>query len=106
MTFKTFEDVEAYWDSIGCEHKQRKVVCAAIRHKDNKYLVICGPRHYDAVMRRTLDFMQHMNHHDFHDQGFVDQWGIYMSREEARAVAIECGIEPDLKNTLFSEDLY
>lgn len=105
MTFKTFDEVQAYWDSIGCKHKQRKVVCAAVRHKEIKEVVICSARHFDALMRSIINLTE-WTHHDFREQGFVDQWGIYMSREEARAVAIEYGVEPDLKNTLFSEDLY
>lgn len=103
--FKTFEDVEAYFAEAKIRRPQRRVICAAVRHKDNKQAVICGPRHFDRVMRTTLTLMG-ANHHDFHDQGFVDQWGMYMSREEARVVAIEAGIKPEQNKLLFSEDLY
>jgi hypothetical protein len=85
----------------------RWVVCAANRHK-TRGIIICGARHWDEVMRGQVEAMGE----DYHswDQGFIDQRGEWMTREEAHEVAKEngqirrrCG--GDAKR-LFSENLY
>lgn len=81
----------------------RRVVCAAIR-KDR--LIIAGARHYDSVMRAAI---KSMNRPDLFkaEQGFIDQWGVFLSREEALSIARNAGqIEADSAKMLFSEDLY
>ena len=91
---------------------QRRVVCSAIRKGDT---LICGPRHFDQIMREQIDQMHYHNRlmayaHDA-EQGFIDQWGKFMNREEAFEVATAAGQirqktgNPDSKE-LFSEDLY
>lgn len=86
----------------------RRVVCAANRHRGNKLLIICGARHWDKLMRAQANAMGH----DFKawDQGFVDQFGDWMTREEAWIVAVDqnqvrrrCGGDGE---RLFSENLY
>lgn len=86
----------------------RRVVCAAVLYEDGTMLV--GPRHYDSTM---LD--QYKRHgigmtEDQAVQGFIDQWGKFMTREEAHKVASEqgqirhrCGGDA---RRLFSENLY
>lgn len=60
------------------------------------YLLV-GNRHFCPLMRMTMDNLgisQYPTHHLHHvgdDQGFVDQWGVYMSREEAWEVAKAAG---------------
>ena len=72
----------------------RRVVCAAIRAADGS--VLLGIRHYSADMRaqisarRAVDGAKFKHRHD-EDQGFVDQHGVFMSREEAYAVAEAAG---------------
>ena len=68
----------------------RRVVCAAIRAADGDVLI--GIRHYSADMRKQIE--ERADGHKFktrydEDQGFVDQWGYFMSREEAYMVALE-----------------
>lgn len=67
---------------------QRRVVCAAIRAADGEVLV--GIRHYSPDMRRQIeqrrDGAKFKHRHD-EDQGFVDQHGVFMSREEAFKLA-------------------
>ena len=93
----------------------RKVVCAAIRAADQEVLI--GVRHYDVLMRRQIS-MRTDGHKFMHlldeDQGFVDQDGNFMSREEAYEVATIAGQDIDDHKCgvglngmkLYSEGLY
>ncbi len=71
---------------------QRRVVCAAIRAADGSLLL--GIRHYSHDMH--LQIATRINGDSFkgrrdEDQGFVDQRGVFMSREEAYRVAASAG---------------
>lgn len=82
----------------------RRVVCAALRNQDG--MIVCGARHNDAVMRAQMGSADWRKA----DQGFIDQYGVFMTREEAHKVAIEAGqiirrCGGDEKR-LFSENLY
>ena len=94
---------------------QRRAVCAAIRAADGSLLL--GIRHYSPDMHAQIDarrdgakFMHRMDE----DQGFVDQHGVFMSREEAYEVAHWAGQISDRKACgnglngpkLYSEGLY
>ena len=72
--------------------KQRRVVCAAIRAADGE--VLLGIRHYSNDMHRVIemrmDGARFLTRFD-EDQGFVDQHGVFMSREEAYQVASAAG---------------
>lgn len=74
------------------EVPEQRVVCAAIRAEDGSILL--GVRHYSADMRRQIeqrrDGKKFEHRHD-QDQGFVDQRGAYLSREEAYRVAARAG---------------
>lgn len=77
----------------------RRVVCAALRHGS---VIICGPRHWDAICRGSSK--------DGWEQGFVDQRGEFLTREEAWTVAFCAGqilrrVGGDGER-LFSENLY
>ena len=67
---------------------QRRVVCAAIRAADGSLLL--GIRHYSPDMHTQI--AARMDGHKFkhrtgEDQGFVDQHGNWLTREEAYTVA-------------------
>lgn len=67
---------------------QRRVVCAAIRAADGDLLL--GIRHYSADMHRQIAARTDgakFCHCLGDDQGFVDQHGVYMTRDEAWTVA-------------------
>jgi hypothetical protein len=68
------------------------LVCAAIRAEDGS--VLSGIRHYSMDMHKQIearrDGEKFTNRHD-PDQGFVDQWNVYMTREEAYQVASSAG---------------
>ena len=95
---------------------QRRVVCAANKYVcnfDGKVIIIAGARHYDLVMRSQIEALEksywHLIKHT-EVQGFIDQRGEFMTREEAWQVALHagqivrrCGGDG---SRLFSENLY
>ena len=90
----------------------RMVVCAANRHSDTGLIVI-GARHYDDRMTDQYITLCVANQNPplaTSEQGFIDQHGVFMTREEAWGVALaagqiryRCGGDGD---KLFSENLY
>lgn len=89
--------------------KDRRVVCAAIAYKG---LLILGPRHFDTTMRAQIDQTRTAGlvASRSWEQGFVDQYGVFMTREEAWVVAGAAGqiirrVGGDGKE-LYSENLY
>jgi len=85
------------------ERNYRVVVCAALRHLHNGE-IICGVRHWDRLMREQTAGK------DSWEQGFVDNAGSFLTREEAWEVAEKAGqivrrVGGD-GHELFSENLY
>ena len=92
----------------------RRVVCAAIRAEDGD--IIVGIRHYSPDMRAQIN--SRFDGGKFlcrggDEQGFVDQFGTYMTRQEAWIVAQSNGqiiqkVDGNEANggTLYSENLY
>lgn len=94
----------------------RRVVCAAIRAADGDLLL--GIRHYSRDMHAQIaartDGAKFKHRHD-EDQGFVDQHGVWMDREEAHEVAHfagqiirpeACSVSTENVPRLYSEGLY
>ena len=88
--------------------KPRVVVCAALRIKliAGEERTVCGARHYDRSMYGQLAGLTWTET----DQGFIDQFGVFMTREGAYEVAkaagqikYRCGGD---EGVLFSENLY
>lgn len=91
--------------------KQNRIVCAANQYTDGTLIV--GARHFDSVMRATLEkinpdlsYWKKLGH----EQGFIDKFGKFHSREEAHKIAEaagqivrRCGGDEE---ELFSENLY
>lgn len=76
------------WERSGT---QRVVSMAA--NIVNGYL-ITGNRHFCPIMRMQLDNLALETPYEHclaTDQGFVDQWGVYMTRQEAWEVALAAG---------------
>jgi len=93
----------------------RRVVCAAIRAANGDLLL--GIRHYSEDMHRQIHWRkdgERFEHRLDEDQGFVDQFGVWMGREEAYLVALGAGqiVRPEACGRgingpkLFSEGLY
>lgn len=67
------------------EPKQRRVVCAAHRHSETGE-VITGVRHLDSFILKQIE-LRGEKPFDWYDQGFVDQFGVFLTREEALKLA-------------------
>jgi hypothetical protein len=88
-----------------------RVVCAALLNTKTGE-VICGARHFDTVMMQIIEAMGPVAKTNWRtaQQGFIDQFGNFLSREEARVVAEREGQIirrfscPE--HMLFSEHLY
>ena len=83
-----------------------RVVCAAMRNK-NGY-VLCSPRHWDRIADDTVARSE--EYWEDAVQGFVDERGNFLTREEAWIVAEKAGqiirrVGGD-GTKLFSENLY
>ena len=83
-----------------------RIVCAALL--SDKGLIV-GPRHYDAVMQKQFHAFGCKEESEV-VQGFIDQHGNFLDREEAYVVALRngqiikrCGGD---EGKLFSENLY
>ena len=90
---------------------KRTIVCAAILHTTSG-VIICSPRHFDAVCRKQM-----IAHGGLlwsgAEQGFVDQYGVFLSRTTAWQIAFDggqivrrCGGDTTDGGTLYSENLY
>jgi|TARA_R110000851_G_scaffold157578_1_gene300430 hypothetical protein len=62
----------------------RYVVCAA--NKFDGGLIICGVRHWDKLMCNVADNIDDSKLQDC-IQGFVDQYGLFITRTEAATIA-------------------
>ena len=82
------------------------VVCAANRLASG--LIVCGARHHDAVMNAQIKASGES--HIGETQGFIDQFGNFMTRSEALQVALRSGQRKKRcvgdSEQLFSENLY
>lgn len=92
------------------ETPMRRVVCAACRFPDG--IIVLGARHWDPLM--SASYRAFASAHDLErkeeEQGFIDQYRVFMSREEAWEVANAAGqiirrVGGD-EGCLYSENLY
>lgn len=92
----------------------RRVVAAACKYGD---VIFCGARHYDSVMRTQMKHFREEQELELLErgdvkQGFIDQFGVFMDRQEAWKVAWEagqinsCRIFSGCWGTLYSEDIH
>lgn len=86
----TGKDLIVVWRRI--DQVSRRIVCAAIRGKSGG--VILSVRHHDSAMSSSIlsrkdavDFI-HLNSED---EGFVDNYGIFLTRKEAFVIAERSG---------------
>ena len=95
-----------YWAENGIVKPQQYVVCAANKIGD---VVLCGARHWDKVMRKQAEAMGIKCGNE--EQGFIDQFGDFLTREEAMLIVKKNGQRFDIERNggdvaLFSEGLY
>ena len=105
--------------------KERWIVCAATKIVSNqgKEILLIGPRHWDRTMHLQyglIDDSHNIQYRDYEkdEQGFIDQYGLFLTREEAWTIAQENGqikrrvggdervVAGETKYRLFSENLY
>lgn len=93
--------------------KRQKVVCAAIQLKDG--LVVTGARHFCPTMVAQLERIKNLDDPigfaATSEQGFIDQWGNFLTRQQAYVIAerqdqFKGEGAPHTKGCLYSEDLY
>lgn len=89
----------------------RLVVCAANRNRTTG-LIICGARHFDEIMHKQMEARPAEERDDWREseEGFIDQSGNFLTREEAHKVATASGqirrrVGCD-ERALYSENLY
>ncbi len=98
-----------YWTENNIDKPAQRVVCAANRNKDNGR-IICGARHWDKVMHsQRPDIMKEPTFR--WEQGFIDQFGDFLTREQAWDIAVAQGqifrlCYEGQKGYLYSENLY
>ena len=63
----------------------RRVVCAAMFKEDR---IITGARHFDKVMRSQMASSEGIPWWTDCEQGFIDQFGDFISRKEARKIVL------------------
>lgn len=82
------------------------IVCAAVQFEDG--LIVAGARHFDPVMRSVIGRLG-LTGSFGPKQGFIDQRGNFLTRQEAMVIARKNGQLLDHvgpSNTLFSESIY
>lgn len=93
-----------------------RIICAAnkLRLENGSIIVIAGARHWDKGMHQVADALFHGLEREL-EQGFIDQFNNFYTREEAWIIAETNGqiirrVGGDTKldgtGRLFSENLY
>ncbi len=96
-----------YWTERGLTKPQQIIVCAANRVGD---LIICGARHCDPIMRAQAAAAGVRL--TASEQGFINQFGEFLTRREAMDIVLENGQPFDAQRNsgngrdLYSEGLY
>ena len=104
------------WIFDGLKPEDVRIVSAAIKIKKPGYkgLILPGARHFSPAMRQWMQYLivrTDLTKEDFTqaEQGFVDQYDRFWTREEAAEIVTLNGQplrEPLRGRQLFSEDLY
>jgi hypothetical protein len=87
------------------------IVCAACRLPGDE-VIFCGPRHFDETIRKQIDAARMMHLARDMEQGFIDQYGNFLTREEAMQITKRTGQivhlsrQAGITDELYSEGLY
>lgn len=109
------EPIPAKGKHCACKKPQR-VVCAANRSSVTGK-IITGARHWDSIMRQQVNWLDPSSNNGRQmpdewagaEQGFIDQYGQFLTRQEAFIIAKNQNqiLYPGFDTgTLYSEDLY
>lgn len=93
--------------SVSPNKAKEFIVCAANRLPNG--VILCGARHWDNIMCNQADAMGVEGGDE--EQGFINQFGEFRTREEAMKIVLENGQPFDIDRNmgdlcLFSEGLY
>lgn len=96
-----------YWTEKGLIKPDEVIVCAA--NKLPNGVILCGARHWDTIMCAQADAMGVRGGDE--EQGFINQFGEFRTREEAMQIVLKNGQRFDIDMNggdkyLFSEGLY
>jgi len=101
-----------YWKDNNITKPQQTIVCAACKSGS---IILCGVRHWDKIMNKLFAKIK-VAYPDLRssgfEQGFVDQFGKFLTREEAMEIVKENGQPFDKERNggsdkeLYSEGLY
>lgn len=83
------------------------MVCAAVKYPSGH--VLLGARHFGPAMRDQYKALGLTAEETGSVQGFLDQWDVFMTRQEALETATKARqilIKTHPANKLFSEDIY
>ena len=98
-----------YWKDNNIVKPQQIVVCAACKLGE---LIVCGARHYDTIMNLQIDACGRTGWGAGSEEGFIDQFGQFLTRKEAMQVVKDNGQPFNKKRNggsdkeLYSEGLY
>ena len=97
-----------YWKDNNIKKPKQVIVCAACRV--DGYMV-CGARHFDKVMTNIIKHLPYDLRWPMAEQGFIDQFGEFITREIALEIVKNNGQPFDedrngASDCLFSEGLY
>ncbi len=95
-------DSRANSDS-NANRKPRRIVCAALRHRQHASRIIASVHHGDPVAVNQMHPME--NPGDF-EVGFLDNRGVFLTRVEAAEVAVAAGQVGAGNTLLMSEEIY
>lgn len=106
------EDISKQYITPEIDPVPRRVVTAANFH-EGEYILLVGARHWSKAMHNQLETINEsrdipVRSREF-KQGFIDQYDQFMTREEAKYVALKNGqplIGEDWGNELYSENLH
>lgn len=71
--------------------------------------MVSGPKHYDNIMRAVIRAFNDKSWWTKCEEGFLDQFGNFLTREEAWVIALRNGQikrEVTVPGELYSENLY
>lgn len=98
-----------YWKDNNIKKPRQHIVCAA--NRQGRFIVL-GARHFDKLMNDQIGRIpSYLIRSDKWEQGFIDQFGDFLTREEAMLIVVING-QPfnekrnGCKSPLYSEGLY
>lgn len=108
-TFKQHKQYEYFKELYArSQFNPQHVVAAACRSHDHS-IVLVSARHWDGLMRSQSKVLG-LDKHDFPigEQGFIDQYGNYLSREEAAFIVVQNKqkLREPVRGECYSENLY